>query len=110
MHFQEPIIRLALRLWAANRLLMKGWEICGDELLGMGFVDRIESPLYGSVPVPRVLQNQLDHLLESEIVKTERYLLKNLQKVIRASDRCAWVITFLGVAIILHVMERDAWI
>lgn len=88
---------------------MKGWEICGHERLGMNIVDRIQSPLHGSIPVPRVLQNQLDHLLEAEIAKTEQYLLKNLQKVIRASDRSAWVITFLGITIILHVMERDAW-
>jgi len=106
---QETIIRLALRLWAANRLLMKGWEIYGHERLGMKIVDRIESPLHGSIPAPRVLQNQLDHLLESEIVKTERHLLKNLQKVIKASDRTLWVATFLATAIILHVMERDAW-
>lgn len=88
---------------------MKGWEIRGHERLGMDIVSRFESPLYGSVPVPRVLQNQLDHLLEAEIVKIERYLLKNLQKVIRASNRSAWVSTFLGIAIILHVMERDTW-
>jgi len=88
---------------------MKGWEICGYERLGMDIVGRLESPLYGSIPVPRVLQNQLDHLLEAEIAKTERYLLKNLQKVIRVSNRSAWVITFLGIAIISHVMERDAW-
>lgn len=88
---------------------MKGWEICGHERLGMDTVDRSESPLYGSIPVPRVLQNQLDHLLEAEIVKTEQDLLKTLQKVIKASDRHAWVVTFLGIAITLHVMERDAW-
>jgi hypothetical protein len=51
---------------------MKGWEICGYERLGMDIVGRLESPLYGSIPVPRVLQNQLDHLLEAEIAKTER--------------------------------------
>ena len=88
---------------------MKGWEICGHERLGMKVVDRIESPLHGSVPAPRVLQNQLDHLLEYEIVETERHLLKNLQKAIKASDRKSWVATFLATAIILHVMERDAW-
>ncbi len=98
-----------MRLWATNRLLMKGWEICGHERLGMGIVDRWESPLYGSIPVPRVLQNQLDHLLEAEVVKTEQHLLKTLQKVIRASNRSAWVIIFLAIAIILHVMERDTW-
>jgi len=106
---QETTIRLALRLWAANRLLMKGWEICGHERLGMKTVDRMESPLYGSVPAPRVLQNQLDYLLESEIVETERRLLKNLQKLIKASDRISWVATFLAIAIVLHVMKRDAW-
>ena len=42
-------------------------------------------------------------------METERHLLKNLQKVIKASDRKSWVATFLATAIILHVMERDAW-
>jgi hypothetical protein len=75
----------------------------------MKIVDRMESPLHGSISAPCVLQNQLDHLLESEIVETERHLLKNLQKVIKVSDRTSWVATFLATAIILHVMERDAW-
>ena len=77
----------------------------------MDIVGRSESPLYGSIPVPRVLQNKLDHLLEAEIVETEQYLLKTLQQVIEASDRHAWVVTFLGIAITLqlHVIERDAW-
>ena len=75
----------------------------------MDIVGRSESPLYGSIPVPRVLQNQLDHLLEAEIVKIEKYLLKTLQKVIKASDPHVWVVAFLGIAITLHVMERDAW-
>jgi len=66
---------------------MKGWEICGHKRLGMKIVDRMESPLYESVPASRVLQNQLNHLLESEIIEIERRLLKNLQKLIKASDR-----------------------
>jgi len=103
------MIRLALRLWAANRLLMKGWQICGHEYLGMDIVDNIESPLHGTIPVSRVLQNQLDHLLELEIVQTERLLLKNLQKAMRLSDRSSWIIIFLGIAIMLHAMERDTW-
>lgn len=57
---------------------MKGWEICSYERLGIDIISRLESPLYGSIPVPRVLQNQLDYLLEAEIAKTERYILKNL--------------------------------
>ena len=75
----------------------------------MKVVDRMESPLHGSIPASRVLQNQLDHLLESKIVETERHLLNNLQKFIEASGRTSWVATFLATTIMLHVKERDAW-
>lgn len=36
---QDTMIGLASRLWAANRVLMKGWEICSCERLGMKIVD-----------------------------------------------------------------------
>ena len=75
----------------------------------MEIVNQKRSALYGSFPAPRVLQNQLDHLLEIEIAKTEKSLLKNLQKLIRASNRCVWIIVFVGIAVVLHVMERDVW-
>ncbi len=87
---------------------MKEWKICDYERLGINIVNWLESPLYESILVFRVLQNQLNHLLETKIVKIERCLLKNFQKVIRASNRFVWVITFLEIAIILHVMKRDA--
>lgn len=84
----------------------RGWKICSHERLRMKVVDRMESPLHGSIPASRVLQNQLDHLLESEIVETERHLLMNVQKVIQASGRTSWVATFLATTILLHVKEQ----
>lgn len=104
MSIQAPIIHYALRLWTANQLLMKGWEIYGPDRLGMKY-----SPFHGSIPATRVLQNQLDHQLESAIVKTEQRLLMLVQTNLRKSDRHDWIVTFVGIAIILHVMERDAW-
>ncbi len=91
-------------LWTANQLLMKGWEIHGPDYLGMK-----HSPSHGSTPAPRVLQNQLDHQLESAIVNSEQRLLGLVQTTLRKSDRRDWIVLFVGIAIILHVMERDAW-
>ncbi|KAH7317367.1 hypothetical protein BKA65DRAFT_113121 [Rhexocercosporidium sp. MPI-PUGE-AT-0058] len=84
----QTIIQLSLKMWAANRLLMKGWEISGgDEFLGITIVNEPSSLLHNTIPAPRVLQNQLDHLLERQIFETEHKLLKELQKLIRRHDR-----------------------
>lgn len=97
-------------MWAANRLLMKGWEISGgDEFLGMTIVNEPSSLLHNTIPAPRVLQNQLDHLLERQIFETEHKLLKELQKLIRRHDRGQWVVVFLALVIVLHILERDTW-
>jgi hypothetical protein len=70
---------------------MKGWQICGMETLGMHVVEEKNSPLHGTVPVPRVLQNQLDHLLECQIYETEYSLLGRLQKAMVKKERPDWV-------------------
>ena len=55
----------------------------GDELLGMSVIEEPASLLHNTVPAPKVIQNQLDHLLEGKIYDTEEKLLKELQKLIR---------------------------
>lgn len=75
----------------------------------MDVVNDIHSPLHGTVPVPRVLQNQLDHLLEMQIADIESELFLRLQKTMRLRKRADWVSIFLAVILILHVIERDIW-
>ena len=75
----------------------------------MPVVEEKNSPLYGTVPVPRVLQNQLDHPLECRIYETEHSLLDRLQKAMLKKERPDWMPIFLALVIILHVFERDTW-
>lgn len=70
---------LALRLWAANRLLMKEWEIGGPETLGMCKVTDSSSCLFDTIPAPRVILNQLDRNLELYIATTGPEFLRALQ-------------------------------
>jgi hypothetical protein len=88
---------------------MKRWEIGGDETLGMCRVTDIMSSLFGTIPAPRVLQNQLDRNLELHIATTELEFLKELQNAMQRKRPQTWVVIFTAAVITLHVMERDIW-
>ena len=107
--FQDPLMWLALRLWAANHLLMKGWEIVGRETLGMSKVTDKSSCLFGTIPAPRVLQNQLDRNLELYIARTELEFLRVLQNAMLKTRPRMWIVVFTAVVITLHMRERDIW-
>ena len=62
---------------------MTWWNIGGDEMLGMYRVTDIMSALFGTIPAPRVLQNQLDRNLELHIATTELEFLKELQNAMQ---------------------------
>ena len=102
-------MQMAMELWTATRLLMKGWEISGDDRLGMTLVKDMRSPLHGTVPAPRVLQNQLDSNLESYIMRRERDLLRAVQNAMLKQRSSSWVVISLVVVVFLHVLERDIW-
>ncbi|KAH8799640.1 hypothetical protein F5884DRAFT_112259 [Xylogone sp. PMI_703] len=108
-HSKGPLVELALKLWAANRLLMEGWQLEGEDLLEMPVVKQSDCPLYNKVPVPRVLENQLDRHLESHIVNIEGRLLKMLQNALLQKSNSDPIDIFLSVTMILHVVERDIW-
>ena len=88
---------------------MKGWEISGEDKLEMTTVDDIRSPLHGTVPAPRVLQNQLDRNLELYIMKKEADLLKAVQSGMLRRYSTSWEVISLAVVMFLHVLERDIW-
>lgn len=102
-------MQMALQLWAANHALMTGWQISGPDWLGMPLITDQMSPLYGTVPAPRVLQNQLDRKLEAYIARIEKSLLTELSRTMLRIRPCERTTIFLAVIILLHVRERDIW-
>ena len=80
----------------------------GEETLGMYTVEDTECPLYGSVPAPRVLQNQLDRTLEVYIIAKEEKLLKAIQRELRGGVQGRDVVSASAI-FVLHVLEKDIW-
>lgn len=100
----SALLHGALRLWAANRLLVKGWQAA------VGFpVATPDSPLVNTVPAPRVLQHQLDRILELYICQLERQLLPMLQTAMVARVATQRMDAFFATLVLLNTLERDTW-
>lgn len=50
---------------------MKGWSISGSEHLGMSALYAEGAPCDGEIPVPAVVERQLDYIFEALLAKWE---------------------------------------
>ena len=85
-----------------------GWQFACKETLGMTVVRNRNSAWYGITPIPRMVQNQLGHLLELKMIELDREILKALQDVLEEKSRKMWVVATLAVFLLLHIRELDA--
>lgn len=84
-----------------------GWKFAGDEALEMSIIDDQDSPWHGMRPVPRMVQNQLDHLLELHVIALDKAIIREVNILLRKRQRSKWLITILAVFFLLHVREVD---
>lgn len=85
-----------------------GWHFAGTERLEMSEVKDTSSPWYGITPVPRMLQNQLNHQLELKMVELDEKIMKTAMVIMKKADRKQWLVGMLSIFLLLHVREIDA--
>ncbi|KAH6714551.1 hypothetical protein BKA61DRAFT_723325 [Leptodontidium sp. MPI-SDFR-AT-0119] len=85
-----------------------GWHFAGPEKLGMSLVDDEASPWYGITPVPRMLQNQLNHQLELKMAELDEKIMKNIMTIMKKAERKNWLTGTLALFFLLHIREIDA--
>ena len=74
----------------------------------MNTVHDSQSPWKGTTPVPRMIQNQLGHLIELQMSALDERILMALHTITQKRNRSTWVSTILAFFILLHVRELDA--
>lgn len=84
-----------------------GWRFAGEESLGMPFVTERDSPWHGVRPVPRMVQNQLNHLLELRLTELDTKILKKCKSLVEKRGRDKWMVLLLVFFFLLHVREVD---
>lgn len=95
-------------MYTTLRIMRLKWVLSGDESLGMAAVEDRDSAWYGLKPVPRMIQNQLGHLLELNLIALDRKILRVVQGMIEKGERRMWIVVTLAVFLLLHIRELDA--
>ena len=95
-------------MYTTLRLMRIKWRFSGSEDLGMASVEDQNSAWYGVKPVPRMIQNQLGHLLELHMVYLDRKILRGIQALMEKRERRMWVVVTLAIFLVLHIREVDA--
>lgn len=54
-----------------------------------------------------MIQNQLGHLLELNIIDLDRKILKDVQTLMEKRERRMWVVATLAVFFLLHIRELN---
>lgn len=103
------LLRDTLQMWTANQLLIQGASIHP----GSGVLETIpimgNTAMNGQTPLPRVLADQVEHLIERRIWQLEKQVLAELQKRIFARKKEDWLKIFLTLIVLMNTLERDSW-
>jgi len=105
-YMKHPLINDCLEMYTTLRLITIGCRFSGPETLGMAMVDDPASAWYGDIPVPRMVRNQVNHLLEFRMIELDRKITQALSRL--RQDRRLWMVGTLAVFLLLHIRELDA--
>lgn len=102
----NPLVKQALDLFTATRIIERDWHIHGPETLG---IPAMLDPLQNNqlrIPVTPVMDGQLDQLVtKTYLLPLRETLLANLQKTIYAGKKEDWFSVFLAMFIYLTHIE-----
>lgn len=100
------MVRRALSLWSASRMIEKTWRICGEDKLGLEASTDPANPWNGIIPVTPIMDTQLDQIVIKDfLVPLRASLLQELQEKISGYKRENWFSIFLTIFILLSNTE-----
>lgn len=100
------MVKSALGLWSASRMIEKTWRICGEDKLGLEASTDPANPWNGIVPVTPIMDMQLDQIvIRGVLMPLRTKLLQELQEKIYSYERGNWFSIFLTTFILLSNTE-----
>lgn len=105
MQGQCPLLKSALDIWAGSRFIAAPRSLRGKNTLGLEpVVDRDAHDL-GLIPIPPMLDYQLDTIAIRWMENTMIEMLKRLWKTLLGHRRSSWFDVFLVIFILLNNLE-----
>jgi hypothetical protein len=108
---QKPgsLVADALDLWAISRMIEIPWQMCGEDTLGVERVKDKGSPHFGKIPIPPIMDTQLDQVVIQRILKPLRQsVVDKFEHMITPAKPEAWWEVYLASFVLLNHIERLA--
>ncbi|KAK3352541.1 hypothetical protein B0T25DRAFT_456226 [Lasiosphaeria hispida] len=109
---QKSLVALALDLWAVSRMIEIQWQMCpGDPstTLGVTQVTDKANPRYGMIPIPPMMDTQLDQIIIAHVLNPlKKTLLDNFEEMISPAKPEDWFDIYLTSFILLNHIEKLA--
>lgn len=110
-----PLVEGALKLWVGCRFIEEPWSIMGSETLDQSTDPNPASPYHTKIPIPPIVDLQIDLIVINEILQPKlKRILNMLKAMLESSDPWNnWFEIYLAYFILLHnvelTMAHDAW-
>ena len=89
-----------------TRLISKSFNISsGHEALGLGPIADPSSPLHGRIPIPPMLDAQMDSILMDFMRSRQRRGLSKLKALMMSHSKENWFMIFLTIIVLLSNLE-----
>jgi hypothetical protein len=94
---------MILRLWVAIRITTSLIFICGEDTLGVSPDCDETSPFHSKIPLPPVMEAQIELILiQGILIPLRKAVLDKLQKLILTNRPNRWFTMYLCILILLH--------
>lgn len=98
-----------LSLWAISRMIEIPWQMCGTDTLGVSLVTDATSPHHGKIPIPPIMDTQLDQIVIRLILNPLRAkVVQKFEQLITPAKPENWWEVYLSAFIMLNHIERLA--
>ncbi|KAH6632114.1 hypothetical protein F5144DRAFT_490873 [Chaetomium tenue] len=105
----KSLVADSLDLWAISRMIEIPWEMCGPDTLGVSPVTDATSPHKGRIPIPPIMDTQLDQIVIKNILTPLRKrLIDKFESLITPAKRESWWEIYLSAFILTNHIERLA--
>lgn len=106
----SSLVGKSLRIYVAQTFFFRSvWRIGGPNTLGMKPIGDSTSKSQEMIPLPRLVNQQLDAYIENRIATLEKELLAELQSHILDRNAYDWFGIFLTIYVQLSSLEKDIW-
>ncbi|PVH98876.1 hypothetical protein DM02DRAFT_656926 [Periconia macrospinosa] len=107
LKYQERsrIVRDAVRIWIGSRLCAAKRTLLSEESLGMSVINVEDAPDFGHIPIPPMLDYQLDTIMIQWMESGMKQMLKQLWSILLKRHKKDWFEVYLSIFILIHNLE-----